>query len=290
MFDTVAIVGLGLLGGSLGMALRSRKLARRVVALVRREATLDEGHRMGALDEGSLEPAVVAGAELIVLAPPVQQIAPLARNIAPFLDAGALVTDVGSTKAALAREIPTLLPAGREFLGGHPMAGSELTGVLHAREDLFEHTVYLLTPTATTRPESLARLRELACRLGACPLELGPEVHDAAVARISHLPHVAAAALATAAGVGGDAALLSRIAAGGFRDTTRIAGGSPEMWRDICVTNREAVLTALGVYEGTLGAFRTALEQGDGSRLLELFQEGRQARADLAAATGEGKR
>ncbi|MBM3459003.1 MAG: prephenate dehydrogenase/arogenate dehydrogenase family protein, partial [Armatimonadetes bacterium] len=145
MFDTVAIVGLGLLGGSLGMALRSRKLARRVVALVRREATLDEGHRMGALDEGSLEPAVVAGAELIVLAPPVQQIAPLARNIAPFLDAGALVTDVGSTKAALAREIPTLLPAGREFLGGHPMAGSELTGVLHAREDLFEHTVYLLT-------------------------------------------------------------------------------------------------------------------------------------------------
>lgn len=283
MFDTVAIAGLGLIGGSLGMALRRRKLARRVVALVRRGMTLEEGREMEALDDGGLDPACVADAELVVLCAPVRTIPLLAQQIGPHLAPGALVTDVGSTKAVLAHMIPGLLPEGVHFLGGHPMAGSEQTGVLAAQEALFEGATWVLTPTTATPIACVARMQQLIRALGARDVVLDPEVHDRAVARISHLPHVVAAALATTAASGSEPPpeVLRLLAAGGFRDTTRIAGGSPEMWRDICVTNREALLEVLREFEAELAVFRAALEADSADTLFVRFAEARAARAAI---------
>lgn len=279
MFDTVAIVGIGLIGGSLGMALRRRGLAREVLGIPRRRQTIEEALAVGAIDRGDLDLAAVRAAELVVLAPPVLTIPPLVEAMAPHLRPGAVVTDVGSTKGVLMRRLQPLLPAHADLVGGHPMAGSERGGVLAAREDLFEGAIWVLSRTPRTRAENLERLAELARRVGATPVEMDPDRHDEAVARISHLPHVVAAGLAEAAGAGPvPTELLRLLAAGGFRSTTRIASSPPEMWRDICLTNPGAILASLGDFEAALGRFRQALEAGDGDALLECFARGKQAR------------
>lgn len=282
MYETVAIVGIGLIGGSLGMALRERRLARRVVGIPRRPATIDEALAIGAIDAGTLELSAVAEAELVVLAPPVLAIPPLVEEMAPYLRPGAVVTDVGSTKGVLMERLHALLPAGVDLIGGHPMAGSEQGGVLAGKADLFERAIWVLTRTPRTRPENLERLEQLVRALGAKPVHLEPELHDHAVARISHLPHVAAAALAEAAGQGTvPAEVLQLLVAGGFRSTTRIAASPPEVWRDICLTNRDAILAALGDLEASLSRFRAALEAESPSGLLDAFTEGKTARDSL---------
>lgn len=287
MFDTVAIVGIGLIGGSLGMALRSRGLASRVVGIARREETLRDALAVGAIDAGTTDLAGVEDAELVVLATPVLSIPPLVERMAPRLRAGALVTDVGSTKNLLMQRLPPLLPPGVDLVGGHPMAGSEKGGVRAGREDLFEGAIYVLTRAASTRPESVERLARLVRRLGATPVEMDPALHDAAVARISHLPHVIAAALADSVGhapageAGVPLEVLRLLIAGGFRSATRIAASPPEMWRDICLTNREAILASLADFEASLARFRAALESGDPNAVLEAFDRGKRARDSL---------
>ncbi|HTE16943.1 MAG TPA: prephenate dehydrogenase/arogenate dehydrogenase family protein [Armatimonadota bacterium] len=284
MFDTVAIVGIGLIGGSLGMALRERGLARRVLGIPRRANTIDEALSVGAIDEGTLDLGRVADAELVVLAPPVLAIPPLVEAMAPFLRPGTVLTDVGSTKSALMRGLLPLLPDHADLVGGHPMAGSEKGGVLAGSASLFEGAIYVLTRTPRTRDENVERLVAMVRRLGATPVEMDPDLHDAAVARISHLPHVAAAALAdaTAGHPPGAGALrpevLRMLVAGGFKSTTRIAASPPEMWRDICLTNREAILAALTDFETSLGRFRAALEEASPESLLQAFQNGKTAR------------
>jgi prephenate dehydrogenase len=279
MWDTVAIAGVGLIGGSLGMALRERRLARKVIGIPRRAETVAEALSAGAIDEGTTDPAAVSGADLVVLAPPVLQMAPLAARLAPHLKPGALVTDVGSTKGALLPQLEGRLPGHADLIGGHPMAGSERGGVLAGRADLFEGAVWVLVRTERTRPENLARLVSTVRALGAVPVEMEPALHDDAVARISHLPHVVAAALAEAADRGEVASeVLRLLVAGGFKSTSRIAASPPEMWRDICLTNREAILAVLGDFEAALGGFRQALEAGSGEGLLEAFSRGKAAR------------
>jgi len=286
MFDTVAIVGVGLIGGSLGMALRERGLARRVIGIPRRAETLAEALSVRAIDDGTLDLAAVSAADLVVLAPPVLTIPPLVEAMAPHLRPGAVLTDVGSTKGSLMRVLPPLLPEGVDLVGGHPMAGSERGGVLAARADLFEGATYILTPDSRARPESAARLAELIRSLGAVPVVMEPDLHDDAVARISHLPHVVAAALAEAAGAGAvPADVLRLLVAGGFKSTTRIAASSPEMWRDICLTNREAILAGLSDFEAALGAFRAALEAESPDALLSAFGRGKTVRDSLAPPT-----
>lgn len=286
MFGNVAILGLGLIGGSLGMALRERRLADRVLGLPRRAETIREALEIGAIDEGSLDLSRASEADLVVLAAPVLTFEPLVRGIAPYLKPGALVTDVGSTKAEITRGIPPLLPASVDFVGGHPMAGSEKGGVRAGRPDLFVGAVWVLTRGERTRPENVGRLAALVQALGATPVEMDPELHDTSVARISHLPHVVAAALAEAAEEGDvPVEVLRLLVAGGFKSTTRIAASPPEMWRDICMTNREAVLGSLARFEAALARFRRALEQEDGAAVLEAFQRGKTAR-DLLAPDG----
>jgi prephenate dehydrogenase len=261
------------------MALRERRLADRVLGFPRREATIAEALSVGALDEGTLDLSRVAEADLIVLAPTVLTIPRLVEAIMPYLEAGAIVTDVGSTKAKLMLQLEAMVPPEVELIGGHPMAGSEQGGVLAGRADLFEGAIWVVTPSPRTRPENLQRLTSLIRQLGANPIEMDAEAHDAAVARISHLPHVAAAALATAAlAEGADETLLRLLVAGGFKSTTRIAASPPEVWRDICLTNREAILAALAAFEVDLSRFRSALEAADGQSLSECFARGKRAR------------
>jgi prephenate dehydrogenase len=279
MFETVAIVGIGLIGGSLGMALRERKLAQRVLGIPRREETVGEALEVGAVDEGTLDLARVSDAELVVLAPPVLAMPPLLEAMAPHLRPGALVTDVGSTKGVLMRSLLPLIPPDVDLVGGHPMAGSERGGVLAGHPDLFEGAVYILTRTPRSRPENVDRLARLIRLLGATPVEMDPDLHDDSVARISHLPHVVAAALAEAADAGAvPADVLRLLVAGGFKSTTRIAASPPEMWRDICLTNREAILAALSDFEAALSRFRAALEEDSATGLLDGFQRGKCAR------------
>src|SRR5437588_73202 len=198
MFDRATIVGVGLIGGSLGMALRARGVAREVVGVPAAAASTRSARAARAIDRGTVDPAAgVAGADLVVLAVPPDQVVPMARRVAPHLQPGALLTDVASVKAEIVESIEALLrpESGPAFVGGHPMAGNERQGVAAASPDLFEGTAYLMTPTPRTPRGSVERLAGLARALGAIPLEVEPAEHDRMVALVSHLPYLVAAAL-----------------------------------------------------------------------------------------------
>jgi prephenate dehydrogenase len=280
-FEVVAIVGVGLIGGSIGLALRERGMARRVIGVVRRPETARVAQERGAIDAATEDVrAGVGEADLVVLCPPVLTIPPLATTMAEALRPGTVVTDVGSTKEYLMREVMRRLPAACPFIGGHPMAGSERGGVEAARADLFVGATWVLCPGE--RSPALARLEAWVAGLGAMPVTMGAAEHDRVVAAISHLPHVAAAALVNAVVDGGEARdVLRTFIAGGFASTTRIASSPPELWRDICLTNRPAVLRTLAGSRAALDRFEEALRREDGDALLAAFAEARTAREDL---------
>lgn len=261
----VTIVGVGLLGGSLGIALKARHLAERVVGVVRRKASLAECIACRAVDEAhlELEPAV-QGADLVVLCTPIARMAELARQLQPLLNRGTLVTDVGSVKAILTKEVaPVITEAGAEYIGSHPMAGSEKSGVKEAREDLFANALCVITPTDQSSREGVGALEKLWRSVGGRPVSMPAEIHDQLVSRSSHLPHVVAAALASYVLDPQHPAEQAMLCANGFRDATRIASGSVEMWRDICLANRGPLDDSLRVFLEELAQFRQALQQGD---------------------------
>jgi prephenate dehydrogenase len=283
MWRRVAIVGVGMVGGSLGMALRARGLAERVVGVARRAETVELAVRLGAVDEATMDLREgVAGADLVVLASPVLAMLELAERMAPALAVGCVVTDVGSTKSLLVERLPRLLPEGTYFVGGHPMAGSERGGVEAGQADLFEGATYLVTPAPGTPEAVTARVVALVEALGARPRLFDPVAHDRVAAAISHMPHVAAAAMVHAVAESGEAeATLRSFIAGGFKSTTRIASSPPEMWRDICLTNREALRDSLVLFRDSVDAFLRALEAGDAEAIREHFARARDARDRL---------
>jgi prephenate dehydrogenase len=287
--ERVTILGVGLIGGSMGMALRFRGVAGRVVGCSRTESRLWEAQRHGAIDEYTTDPVeAVAGADLVILAAPVRTIVSLSQTVAPALRPGAIVTDVGSTKGEIVSVLEGLLEGRARFVGGHPMAGSERSGIRYARGDLFHRAAYFLTPTAETDGTALETVRGVVSELGARAIEVSPEEHDRIVAAISHLPHVAASCLAAAVpelcGDAADRALSA--SAGGFADTTRVAGGDPDLWRDIALQNRDELATAIALLRGKLAAFEEALRGGDESAVRELFADGRDVRESMARVKG----
>lgn len=289
MQPTVAIVGVGLIGGSLGLAWRKARAAK-VIGITREQHDLDLALACGAVDEGTTDLSQgVAAADVVVLCTPVLDIVTLARSVVPYLRPGTLLTDVGSTKAWIMREITSFLPESLCFIGGHPIAGSERTGVEAADPYLFENAIYCLTPSKemTSEEPSMRLLQGLVRATGAEPVVLAPETHDLIVAGISHVPHLVAAALVNSVATAdtGDMLML-RLAAGGFRDTTRIASGSSELWRDICLTNGPAIAEMLDAFELSLGLMRRAVEQGQGETLRELLENARKARLNLPAPSG----
>ncbi|WP_144440394.1 prephenate dehydrogenase/arogenate dehydrogenase family protein [Limnochorda pilosa] len=280
----VGVVGVGLMGGSLGMALRRFGGAAEVVGVVR---TPDEAARAveaGAIDRGSPSPEILAGCEVVVLATPVEAILPVLERCLPFIPPSAAVTDVGSVKTEICRGAWARLGRqGPAFVGGHPMTGSERTGVDQADPYLFQHAVYVLCPPPAGTPggpEATARVRSLVASVGAEPVVLEPEEHDGLVAAVSHLPHVAAAALVLSL-EGTSSPWVDRLAAGGFRDTTRIASGDPALWRQILLANREAILQQAGAFRSALDRLVQALAHADGEELGRLLEEAVQRRRQV---------
>ncbi len=270
-YDTVAIVGVGLMGGSIGLALRERKLARRVVGVGRRQMSLDGARKIGAIDHGVTNLATgVAEAQLVVVATPVDSVAERVVQAVAAAPPGALVTDVGSTKETIVSMVDAALAtrrSGPRFVGSHPLAGDHRTGAEHARADLFDDRVVVVTPSPATRPAAVTEVSGFWESLGASVATMSPAKHDAALAITSHLPHAVAVALAAAT-----PSELLRLTASGWRDTTRVAGGDPELWRAIFTANRRHVLEAMDLLTQTLGSLREALELGDQEKLTSMLE------------------
>lgn len=279
-FGNVALIGLGLLGGSLGMALTRRGAARQITGYVRRESTAREARDLGAVHVATSDLAAsVADADLVVLCTPIGQMADLARHMAPHLKSGAIITDVGSVKAPLVETLePIFAEAECEFVGSHPMAGGEKTGVSHARASLFDNALCVVTPSARSKPVAVETVEALWASVSARTLRMSATQHDELVSRSSHLPHVVAAALASYVLSPAHAAEQAALCASGFRDTTRIASGSPEMWRDIALTNRTFLARALGVFIADLQDIQRALNEGDTAGISEFFDQAKRRR------------
>ena len=275
-WQKVTLVGVGLLGGSLGLALKQRKLARRVEGFVRRPESVQECQKLGVVDAAHLDIATaVRDADLIVFCTPLAQMRELAERMRTHAAPSAIVTDVGSVKATVVKDLEPLFP---EFVGSHPMAGSEKTGPSAAIPDLFRGAVCIVTPTAKSNPKSVDRVEELWRSVDAVTRRLSPEAHDELVSRSSHLPHLLAAQLVNYV-LGADRPKdQGLLCANGFRDTTRIASGSPEMWRDIAVSNRQNLARELGEFIEDLQEVRAALEKGDSRRIEEFFAEAKKRR------------
>jgi prephenate dehydrogenase len=276
---TLAIVGVGLIGGSIGLAARRRGVAGRVVGVGRDPNALDRARARGVVDEISLDPQTAAAdADLMVFCTPVdliaRQVVAAGRSCRP----GALLTDAGSTKAAIVRDVQGRLPPGVAFVGSHPLAGSEKQGADHASASLFEGRLVLVTPGADTDDTALSRILTFWQALGARVRVMAPEEHDRALALTSHLPHLVAAALA-----GVLPPELYELTAGGFRDTTRVAAGSPALWGAIFEANREALLAGLDRFDTQLRRFRQALADGDRAAVEALLGEGKRTRDGLSS-------
>lgn len=277
--QTLTIVGVGLIGGSIGLAAKRRGLAERVLGVGWRQNSLDRALAVGAVDEGFLEPApAVHRAELAVFCTPVDCIAEQVLSAAPGCSPGTVLIDAGSTKAAIVRRIETQLPPQVAFVGCHPLAGSEKRGADFADANLFQGRLTVVTPTPHTDPGALEKATAFWKALGARVLFLSPEEHDQALALTSHLPHLLASVLA-----GILPPELHELTATGFRDTTRVAAGDPSIWTGIFAQNRSAVLDALNQFQERLTQFQRAVQAEDWATVDSLLAQAKKVRDALGS-------
>ncbi|MBL7648616.1 MAG: prephenate dehydrogenase/arogenate dehydrogenase family protein [Candidatus Hydrogenedentes bacterium] len=279
LFDRVVLVGAGLLGASLGLAMQASGAARHITGVGRRQQTLDTALSLGAIHEATLDLAgVAADADCIIIATPAATVLEALDIARAASRPSAVILDVASTKAAICAHAANLWPAPRRFVGCHPMAGSEKSGPEHASASLYNNSVCFIEESPDLDPEAVRLVRELWQRSGARVVNVQPALHDVILASTSHIPHIMATLLATSAVERGAA---REFAGNGFRDMTRLAEGSPEMWRDITLTNREAVMEGLEVLRGQLNDFLTAVERSDAQALMQFFEAGREARRQV---------
>ncbi|HET7876259.1 MAG TPA: prephenate dehydrogenase/arogenate dehydrogenase family protein [Methylomirabilota bacterium] len=280
MIRRLAVVGLGLLGGSVAKAARAEGLAREIVAVGRRRERLVPALADGTVDRITTDLGDVAGADLCLLATPVATLAAQLAAVWRAADADAVITDVGSTKAAIVRTADELARSrSLAFIGGHPMAGSEKSGYGIARADLFRGALVILTPTERSDPQALKRITELWEAMGARVTTMDPVAHDRAVAAVSHLPHLAAQALVDA--VRRLDPHFLEVAARGFKDTTRIAASDPQVWREIFQENREALGEALRAYRESLDHLERLIAVGDAQAIERELDRIRRTREQL---------
>jgi prephenate dehydrogenase len=277
----LVVIGVGLVGGSFALALKKARVVRHVVGVGRSRKNLATARGMRIIDEASTDAArAVRDADLVLLAVPVGQMAQIMAHIAPHVPAHAIITDGGSTKQ-------DVVACARRFLGrhfarfvpAHPIAGTEKSGAAAAFAGLYSGRSVIITPQPETAAQALRLVRAAWQHCGARIVQLDAREHDAIFAAVSHLPHMLAFTLVNALARRPNARALFGFAGGGLRDTVRIAGSSPEMWRDICIANREALLVALDEFEEELEGVRSAIESGDGASLERLFERARAARA-----------
>ncbi|MGC2166081.1 MAG: prephenate dehydrogenase/arogenate dehydrogenase family protein [Gallionella sp.] len=283
-FRKVVVFGVGLIGGSFALALRRADAVNEVVGFGRRISTLEQARQLGIIDRIGLDESVeVRDADLVLLATPVGQMAELMARIAPHLGAHTLVTDGGSTKSDVARYAYAKMGAKvAQFVPAHPIAGAELSGPSAAGADLYVNKKVVLTPLPENSSEAVARVKAAWQICGATIHVLSHAQHDAVFAAVSHLPHLLSFALVHDLSQRENCDLLMSFAASGFRDFTRIAASSPEMWRDICVSNRNALMTELNRYIAELQSISAALEVNDSAALEQIFRKAQQLRAGWA--------
>jgi prephenate dehydrogenase len=275
-WNKVAVIGVGLIGGSIGLALRKRKLAGSVIGIGRAQSqsSLKEAVGLGAIDSATADlEQGVAEADFLVICTPVQEIVSYALQAAKAAPNHAILTDAGSTKASVVANVEAAIGPGKHFVGSHPLAGSEKKGVRFARADLFEGRVTIVTTSDRTSKDDVQAVSNFWSSLGSNVLTMSPAAHDQALAGTSHLPHLVAAALA-----GVTLPSYLPLTAGGWRDVTRIAAGDPDLWTQILLENRANVLKSLTGFEKTVAEFRSVIERGDFAQLRALLTEGKQVR------------
>lgn len=287
MINKLVIIGVGLIGGSFALALRKANKVKHIVGVGRSRENMQRALKRGVIDEIAADlPSALKHADVVLLATPVGQIGDIMAQISPYLEPGTIVTDAGSTKQDVVAAAHSYLAEHlKNFVPGHPVAGAELSGVSAADADLYDGKNLVLTPLAETSAEAVKRVTELWQACGARVSQMSAAEHDKILAAVSHLPHVLAFLLMNHASSsakhpddpqGSDDPL--RFAGSGFRDFTRIAGSSPEMWRDICLANREALSRQIDAYQNELTALREILARGDGQALESVFASAREAR------------
>lgn len=277
----IVIFGVGLIGGSCALALRQANRAKTIIGVGRSRASLESALALGVIDSiGHADGATLRDADIVLLAMPVGQMSAVMAQIAPHLGAQTIVTDAGSTKQDVLSFAYAQLGAHvARFVPAHPIAGAEISGVSAARADLFRHRKVVLTPLAENLPQAVETVRTMWQACGADVREMQASRHDAVFAAVSHLPHLLAYALVHDIASRSDADVMFEFAAGGFRDFTRIAGSHPEMWRDISLANRDALLGEIDRYLHEVTALRNMLEQRDAAGLEQLFDFARNARS-----------
>jgi cyclohexadieny/prephenate dehydrogenase len=290
LFDRIALIGVGLIGSSLARVIRREGLARHVAISTRSAATLKRAEELGLGDSYSTDPATaVAGADLVVVSVPVGASGEVAQAIAPALKAGAIVTDVGSTKGSVIAQMRPHLPGNVHFIPGHPLAGTEKSGPDSGFAELFENRWCVFTPLPGTDPAALESLSEFWRRCGSNVDTMDPDHHDMVLAIVSHLPHIIAYNIV---GTADDLQTVTKsevikYSASGFRDFTRLAASDPTMWRDVCLHNKDAILEMLARFSEDLASLQRAIRWGDGEKLFDLFTRTRAIRRSIIEAGQE---
>lgn len=280
-FKKIGFIGLGLIGGSIAKAIKQKEPETTILALASRKSTIEMAFSQGIISNSDFLPLEeFATCDVLFLCGPVRINVEYLEKLKPVLSADCLLTDVGSVKGDISRAIAEL-GLTSQFIGGHPMAGAESSGYANATASLLENAYYILTATPDISEDCMAQFSDYICSLGALPLIMSPEKHDFITACISHLPHIIAASLVNFVKEADEDASMKTIAAGGFRDITRIASSSPVMWQHICATNKEEILHAYRLFQDSMQDFITAMEGADDESICTLFRSAKNYRDDL---------
>lgn len=285
-FNKVAIIGVGLIGGSLAIVLREKGIAKNIIGIGRGIKNLETAKKLGVVDGFTQDvKAGVKDCNLVIVATPVASIARIVKEILPSLKKGAIITDVGSVKKSIVDEIEKILPDTIHFVGGHPIAGTENAGVEAAFPTLFQNKKCILTPTKKTDKTALEKIKKIWGIAGSEVILMDAERHDKILAAVSHLPHIVAYSLVnTVSDINDFNESLVKYSAGGFKDFTRIASSPPEMWRDICLLNKGALLDVIQRFQNTLKGLEEMIKDSDGDGLQKEFEKAKAVRDGLMKA------
>nr|MBU1328760.1 prephenate dehydrogenase [Candidatus Omnitrophota bacterium] len=277
MFKRITIIGLGLIGGSLALAIKEKKLAKEVIGVSRRKSTINQAIKNKIVDFATLDlEDGVKDSDFVIIATPVFKIAKIANQTAPFLKKGAILIDAGSTKKYIVKSIEKTKLKDLYFVGSHPIAGSERSGIKSADKNLFKGAYCILTETKNTNPKALNKVKKFWGELGMKVRVMSVDAHDRLLSKISHLPHAVAVSLVNSIGREG-----IDLAAGGFQDTTRIASGEPELWKDIFLTNKKNIVKDIGLLKKELFKIEAALKSNNSQDLLKLLGRAKSIRDSL---------
>jgi len=275
IFKRITIIGLGLIGGSLALAIKEKNLAKEVIGVSRRKSTLDFAIKKKIVDFATVNlKDGVKGSDLVIITAPVFKIVDIAKTLEPFLKDGAILTDAGSTKKYIVKSIESFTWKSLNFVGSHPITGSEKSGIKYADRDLFKGAYCVIT--ATKNIKALSKVKKFWASLGMKVVVMPADAHDRLLSKISHLPHAVAASLVNAVGRNG-----LDLAAGGFKDTTRVASGEPELWKDIFLTNRENLIKDINMLKKELLKIEAALKNNNNRNLLRLLSRAKSIRDSL---------